>query len=141
MPIASGFTQDPNPNYLVRKPGKTEYLDESIYHKQDPTYVRPVEPVKRPIIKETIFMPDRKAPPIVSNRDIYTVSPEPNPSAYTTTTTDSPPTSSFNLIRALGLNADCPCWSWICILFGILLLLGLLAMGLYFILGMFIFKS
>jgi hypothetical protein len=39
------------------------------------------------------------------------------------------------------LNADCPCWAWICIVFGILLLLGLIAMCLYFILGMFIFKS
>jgi hypothetical protein len=67
------------------------------------------------------------------------VSPEPNPNVYKTT--NIPPSSSFNLVRALGLNADCPCWAWICIVFGILLLLGLIAMCLYFILGMFIFKS
>lgn len=30
--------------------------------------------VNRPIIKETVFMPDRKAPPpIASTRDMYTV--------------------------------------------------------------------
>jgi len=27
----------------------------------------------RPIIKETIFLPDRKAPPLVSTRDIHAV--------------------------------------------------------------------
>ncbi|CAF0865304.1 unnamed protein product [Adineta ricciae] len=139
MPIASGFTQDPNPNYQVRKQGRNEFFDETIYYK-DASYEKPIQPtVKRPIIKETVFMPDRKAPPIASNRDIYTVSPELDKSVYTTTNEQA--TSSFNLIRALGLNADCPCWAWICIIFSILLLLGLLAMCLYFILGMFICKS
>jgi hypothetical protein len=83
-------------------------------------------------------MPDRKAPPIASTRDMYTVAPEQVPNVYTTT--NAPTSGSFNLIRALGLNADCPCWAWIFIVFGILLLLGLIAMCLYFILGMFIFK-
>ncbi|CAF1342471.1 unnamed protein product [Adineta steineri] len=139
MPIASGFTQDPNPNLYITKPGKTELLDENIYYKRDEVYQKPVEVVRRPIIKETIFMPDRKPPPLATTRDIYTVVPESNPAVYTTT--NAQPASSFNLVRALGLNADCPCWAWICIVFGILLLLGLTAMCLYFILGMFISKS
>jgi len=67
------------------------------------------------------------------------VSPDPGPNVYTATT--APPAGSFNLVRALGLNADCPCWAWIFIVFGTLLLIGLIAMCLYFILGMFIFKS
>ncbi|CAF2392468.1 unnamed protein product [Rotaria sp. Silwood2] len=140
MPIASGFTRDPNPTYSVRKPGKTEVLDESIYYKRDIPFEKPVEVVNRPIIKETVFLPDRKAPPITTRRDVYTVSPEPVPSGYATTV-NAPSSGSFNLVRALGLNADCPCWAWILIVFGILLLLGLIAMCLYFIIGMFIFKS
>lgn len=60
MPIASGFSQDLNPNYYVRyvhdyfnlkfigvfkvrKPGKTELLDEAIYYKRDEQFERPVE--------------------------------------------------------------------------------------------------
>ncbi|CAF0874110.1 unnamed protein product [Rotaria sp. Silwood1] len=141
MPIASGFTRDPNPNpnYVIRKPGKTELLDESIYYKRDVPFEKPVEVINRPIIKETIFLPDRKPPPITTRRDVYTVSPEPDSPVYTTT--NAPSSGSFNLVRALGLNADCPCWAWILIVFSILLLLGLLAMCLYFIIGMFIFKS
>jgi hypothetical protein len=64
------------------------------------------------------------------------VYPEPEPVTYATTSNVAP-SSSFDLIRALGLNADCPCWSWICIVFGFILLLGLIGMCLYFILGMF----
>ena len=59
------------------------------------------------------------------------VAPEPAPMVYTT---NEVPISSFNLVRALGLNADCPCWSWICIVFAFLVLLGLIGMCLYFIL-------
>lgn len=97
-------------------------------------------------------MPDRKPPPIATTRDFYTVSytfplhddtsshlqvsPEPDTSFFPTPAGEQK--GSFNLIRALGLNADCPCWAWICIIFGILVLVGLLAMCLYFILGMFI---
>lgn len=63
MPISNGFSQDPNPNpnyYVglirfcynlynkngfsqVHKPGKTEYLDESIYYKREVPYEKPVE--------------------------------------------------------------------------------------------------
>ena len=74
MPIASGFSQDPNPNYSVRKPGKTDVLDEAIYYKRDMPYEKPVEVVTRPVIKETIFLPDRKPPPLASSRDRFTVS-------------------------------------------------------------------
>ncbi|CAF0817995.1 unnamed protein product [Rotaria sordida] len=132
MPIASGFSRDPNLNYSVRKPGKTEVLDESIYYKRDVPFEKPVEVVNRPIIKETIFLPDRKPPPLTAHRDAYTVSPEPVSTVYTTTA-NAPSSGSFNLVRALGLNADCPCWAWILIVFGIVLLLGLIAMCLYFI--------
>ena len=51
-----------------------------------------------------------------------------------TTTSAAPPSASFDLIRALSLNADCPCWSWLCIVFAFILLLGLVGMCLYFIL-------
>lgn len=54
------------------------------------------------------------------------------------TTVEGAPRGSFNLIRALGLNADCPCWAWILIVFSAVLLLALIGMCLYFILGMFI---
>ncbi|CAF1626442.1 unnamed protein product [Rotaria magnacalcarata] len=151
MPISSGFSRDPNPtlNYHIRKPGKSEILDESIYYKEEIPIEKPVEVVTRPIIKETVFLPDRKPPPLPSTREAYTIAPEPVSTVYTTTgdiapepvstvyttTGDVSKSASFNLIRALGLNADCPCWAWIVIVFGILLLLGLLAMCLYFILG------
>ncbi|CAF2542621.1 unnamed protein product [Rotaria sp. Silwood2] len=125
MPISSGFSQDPNINYYVRRPGKTELLDEAIYYKRDEPFERPVE--------ETVFMPDRKPPPLASTRDMYAVSPEPRPTIYTTTS-NAAPSTSFNLIRALGLNADCPCWAWLCIVFSFILLLGLIGMCLYFIL-------
>ncbi len=32
------------------------------------------EIVHRPVIKETIFMPDRRAPPLISTREAYAVS-------------------------------------------------------------------
>lgn len=48
------------------------------------------------------------------------------------------PTGSFSLIPALGLNADCPCWAWICIIFSFMLLIGLIGMCLYFLLGIYI---
>ncbi|CAF1001754.1 unnamed protein product [Rotaria sordida] len=137
MPIASGFSQDPNPNYYVHKPGKIDVLDETIYYKRDEPFERPIEIVNRPIVKETIFMPDRKVPPLASTRDLYAVSPEPGPTIYTTTS-NAAPSTSFDPIRALGLNADCPCWSWICIVFAFILLLSLIGMCLYFILGMFL---
>ncbi|CAF1453702.1 unnamed protein product [Adineta steineri] len=164
MPISSGFSQDPYPDasYYVRKPGKTEMLDEAIYYKRDEPFERPVEIIHRPIVKETIFMPDRRPPPLIHTRDTYViihrpivketifmpdrrppplihtrdtyvVSPQPEPIAYTTTSNVAPP-RSFDLIPALGLNADCPCWSWICILLAFLVLLGLVGMCLYFIL-------
>ncbi|CAF0832945.1 unnamed protein product [Adineta steineri] len=135
MPISSGFSQDPYPDasYYVRKPGKTEMLDEAIYYKRDEPFERPVEIIHRPVVKETIFMPDRRPPPLIHTRDTYVVSPQPEPIAYTTTSNVAPP-RSFDLIPALGLNADCPCWSWICILLAFLVLLGLVGMCLYFIL-------
>ncbi|CAF0848140.1 unnamed protein product [Adineta ricciae] len=137
MPIASGFSQDPNPNYYVRRPGKTELLDEAIFYKHDEPFERPVEIVHRPVLKETIFMPDRKPPPLIHTRDTYVVSPapppDPEPVMYTTTSNVAPK-GSFSLIPALNLNADCPCWSWICIIFGFLLLLSLIGMCLFFIL-------
>lgn len=61
-----------------------------------------------------------------------------NTSTYPVTTVESAPRGSFNLIRALGLNADCPCWAWILIVFSAVLLLALIGMCLYFILGTFI---
>ena len=66
------------------------------------------------------------------------MAPGPVANTYPVTTVEGAPRSSFNLIRALGLNADCPCWSWILIVFSIVLLLALIGMSLYFILGMFI---
>ncbi|UJR10412.1 hypothetical protein I4U23_014616 [Adineta vaga] len=133
MPIASGFSQDLNPNYYVRKPGKTELLDEAIFYKRDEPFERPVEIVHRPVLKETIFMPDRKAPPLMHTRDTYVVSPEPEPVMYTTAS-NVPPRASFSLIPALSLNADCPCWSWCCIVFAFLVLLSLAGLCLYYIL-------
>jgi hypothetical protein len=61
------------------------------------------------------------------------VSPESEAKVYTTTP-DIATSGSFNLIRACGLNADCPCWAWICIVFSFILLLGLIGMCLYFLL-------
>ncbi|CAM2704164.1 unnamed protein product [Rotaria socialis] len=136
MPISSGFSRDPNPtlNYHVRKPGKAEILDESIYYKEEIPYEKPVQVVNRPIIKETVFLPDRKPPPLPSKNEAYTIAPEPVSTIYATTGDVPKNSATFNIIRALGLNADCPCWAWIVIVFGILILLGLLAMCLYFIL-------
>lgn len=54
-------------------------------------------------------------------------------------TTSAPNKGTFNLFRALGLNADCPCWSWILIVISFIILLVLIAVCLYFILGMFIY--
>ncbi|CAF3680203.1 unnamed protein product [Rotaria socialis] len=134
MPISSGFSQALNPNYYIRKPGKTELLDEAIYYKRDIPFERPVEVIHRPVVKETVFMPDRKPPPLANTRDMYTVYPEPETTVYTTTSSTAPPSTSFSLVRALALNADCPCWAWIFIIFGFILLLALIGMCLYFIL-------
>ncbi|CAF3824588.1 unnamed protein product [Adineta steineri] len=127
MPISSGFSQDPNPDlsYYGHKPGKTEMLDEAIY------FERPVEIVDRPVIKKTIFMSDRRSPPLIHTRNIYVVSPEPEP-IVSTTTSNVASHRSFHLIRTLRMNVSCPCWSWLCILFAFLVLLGLAAVCLYF---------
>ncbi|CAF5023620.1 unnamed protein product, partial [Rotaria magnacalcarata] len=98
MPISSGFSRDPNPtlNYHIRKPGKSEILDESIYYKEEIPIEKPVEVVTRPIIKETVFLPDRKPPPLPSTREAYTIAPEPVSTVYTTTG-DVSKSASFNL--------------------------------------------
>jgi hypothetical protein len=68
--------------------------------------------------------------------------PQPPPILYTTPAQHQPvPESSFNLIRALGLHADCPCWAWLCIILGFIILLGLIGMCLYFLLSMFLFSA
>lgn len=61
--------------------------------------------------------------------------PAPIPTAIYTTPMRTVPKASFSLIPALGLNADCPCWSWILIILGLLILLALIALALYYILG------
>jgi hypothetical protein len=74
----------------VRKPGQTEVLEEAIYYKHDEPFERPVEVfdrsssqcfyhflyfqiVNRPVIRETMFLPDRKVSPLVPGRDAYVV--------------------------------------------------------------------
>ena len=68
------------------------------------------------------------------------MTPEPGPVVYSTKN-DPTAKGSFNLFRALGLNADCPCWSWILIIAGIIILLGLIGMCLYFVLGKFVYLN
>lgn len=51
----------------------------------------------RPIIKETVFLPDRKAPPLASSRDMYTVSKYTNINLYINQITGITWTSSTSL--------------------------------------------